>query len=53
MMLGVELLEPFACNVRINLCRGNIRVTQQHLDHSQIGAVIEQMRGEGVAQGMR
>ena len=39
-------------NVCINLGRGDIGMTQEQLHHAQIRAVIEQMRGEGMAQHM-
>jgi hypothetical protein len=53
MMLGVQLLEPFARNVCVDLGRGYIRMTEQHLHNPQVSAMVEQMRGEGMAQGMR
>ena len=37
----------------IDLGRGNIGMTQQFLDASQIGTVIQEVGGEGVAQHMR
>src|SRR5260221_449758 len=43
MMFGVQLLEPFACDMRIDLRRGYIRMAQKHLYDPQVGAVIEQM----------
>jgi hypothetical protein len=52
-MLGVQLLHAFPRDMRINLCRGDIRVTKQHLHHTQIGTVIQQMGRERVPQGMR
>jgi hypothetical protein len=38
----------------VEIARGRIQflVTQEQLDLSEIGAVIEQMGGEAVAQGM-
>ncbi|MEY2721761.1 MAG: hypothetical protein RL597_1206 [Pseudomonadota bacterium] len=52
-MLGVQALHALAGDVGIDLSRRQIGVTQEHLHHAQISAVIEQMRGEGVTQGMR
>src|SRR5258708_22651396 len=52
MMLGMQLLEPLARNMRVDLCRRYIRMAQQHLHHPQVSPVIEQMGGEGVTQGM-
>ncbi|MNY69718.1 hypothetical protein D3C86_2076950 [compost metagenome] len=37
----------------IDLRGRQIAVTQQHLHHPQIGAMIEQMGGKGMAQGVR
>ena len=49
----MQLLQPLPRHMRINLRSGNIRMPQQHLHHAQVRAVIEQMRGEGVAQSVR
>ena len=51
-MLLMQRLQPCLCDVRVNLRGGKIGVAEEHLDHAQIGAVIEQMRGESVAQGV-
>lgn len=53
MMLGMQFLQPRPCHMGINLGRRKIAVPQQHLHHTQVSAVIKQMGGEGVAQGMR
>ena len=50
MMLRMQLLHAFLRDMGVNLRRRNIRVTEQQLHHTQIGAVIEQMRRERVAQ---
>ena len=52
MVVGVQLLEPFPRDMRVNLRRGNIGVPQEELHHAQIGTVIEKMRGKGMAKGM-
>ena len=52
-MLGVQVLEAFAGDVRVDLGRRQIAMTQQHLNHAQIRAVIQEMCCEGMAQGMR
>src|SRR5438477_7173472 len=52
-MLTVHLFQTLASHVCVNLCSRQITVTQQHLDDAQVRAVIEQMRGERVPQGMR
>ncbi len=50
MVLRVELFEALARHVRIDGGGGNVRVPQQQLHHAQVGAVVEQMRGKGMAQ---
>jgi hypothetical protein len=34
----------------VDLGRGDIGMAQQRLDRAQVGAVLQKMRGEGVAQ---
>ena len=51
-MLRVQRFQAFAGNVGVNLRCGNIRMTQQHLHDSEIGTVVEQMRGKGVTENM-
>ena len=53
MMLLVQLLEPFAGDMGINLGGRNVGMAQQELHYAQIRAVVEQVRGEGMAQHMR
>src|ERR1700739_4207693 len=53
MVLGVQLLQPLACYVGVDLGGGQIAVTEQHLHHAQVGAVVEQMGGKGVPQSVR
>ena len=50
MMLGMQLLEPFACHMGIDLRGGNIRMPQQQLHHAQISTMIDQMRGKSMSQ---
>src|SRR5882724_8543907 len=52
-MLTVQLFQTLTSHVRVNLGRRQITVTQQHLHDAQVGAMIEQMRGERVPQSMR
>src|SRR4029077_9895084 len=47
------LLEPLARNVRVDLRGREIAVPEQHLHHTQVRAVIQQVGGEGVPQGLR
>lgn len=51
-VLPVQRLEPLVGHMGVDLGGGEIRMAQQHLYHPQIGAVVEQMGGKGVAQGM-
>src|SRR3569832_1440410 len=53
MMLTVHLFQTLAGHVSVDLRSRQITVTQQHLYDAQVRAVIEQMRGERVPQGMR
>ena len=53
MVLRVDLAQPFAGHMGVDGGGGNVCMPQQKLDHTQIRAVVEQMRGKGVAQGMR
>ena len=46
-------LHSFVEHMRIDLCRRNIGMTEQFLDDAQIGAILQQMAGEGVAQHVR
>src|SRR3569833_1359478 len=52
-VLTVHLFQTLASHVCVDLCSRQITVTQQHLYDAQVRAVIEQMRGERVPQGMR
>src|SRR5258706_2028773 len=53
MMLGVELLEPLARDVRVDLRGRDVRMSEQELHHPQVGAVVDEVRREGVAQHVR
>src|SRR5436190_943556 len=48
--LLIHLLEPLDARVGVDLGRGDRRVAEQVLHGAEIGARIEQMRSEGVAQ---
>ena len=51
-MLHHQFGQPFIQHMGVNLGGGNIGVTQQGLDHPQIGPARQQMGGKGVAQGV-
>ena len=48
-----HLFESFIGNVGVDLRGGNIGMPKQYLHYAQIGAMVHQMRGEGVAQIVR
>jgi predicted secreted protein len=52
MMPGMQFLQTLACHMSIYLRRREVTMTEQHLHHTQIRTVIEQVRGEGMPQGM-
>jgi hypothetical protein len=52
MVQGMNPFDPLASHMRIYLCRGNIRMPEQHLYHPQICAVVEQMGSEGMTKRM-
>jgi hypothetical protein len=45
-----QVPQPRVEDMGVDLGRGDIGMAQQRLDRAQIGAVLQQMRGEGVAQ---
>src|SRR5256885_11104105 len=51
--LEIHLSTPPIGYVGIELRRGEIRVTQHLLDRAEIGAPLEEVRGEGVPQEVR
>ena len=53
MGLPIGSLESTGRDVRVDLGRRQVLVAQQLLDHSQVGAAVEQVRGEGMPQRMR
>ena len=45
-----HLRQAIGRHVRIDLGRGDVGVAEQGLDDAEVGAALEQMGGEGVAQ---
>ena len=45
--------QVFSVQMGVDLCGKNTFMAQQFLNHAQIRAILYQMRGEGVAKGMR
>ena len=52
MMGRMQGLEARLRHMGIDLGSGQVAMPQQHLHHAQVGAMIEQMRGEGMTQRM-
>ena len=52
MMLLMQRFQSCLRDMGVNLRGGKVGVAEEHLDHAQIGTVVEQVRGEGVAQGV-
>ena len=50
MRIVVGLLHALHGDMGVNLCRRQVRVTEQRLDVPQIGAVIEKMRRKAMAK---
>ena len=48
--MRVQRFQSRGRNMRIDLSCRDIAVPEQHLDDAKVGAVIEQVRGECVAQ---
>ena len=48
-MSGMELLQPLACHMGVDLRGGNVGMAQQQLHHAQVCAMVEQVGGKGVA----
>ena len=48
MVLLVDISQPLVSHMGIYLGRGDIAMTQQHLDHAQVGPMIEQMGCESM-----
>src|SRR6187399_1611955 len=53
MVRAVQLFHALTGHVGVDLRGREVRMTQQHLHHAQVGSMIEQVRGEGVAQRVR
>ena len=51
-VLGHHVLQALARHVGVDGGGGNVRVPQEQLHDAQIGAVVEQMGGKGVTQGV-
>lgn len=52
-MFGVQILQSLSGDMGINLRCGQIAMPKQKLYTAKICAVIDQMRGKGMAQSVR
>ena len=53
MQVAHQRLQPFLQHMGIDLRGGDVGVAEQSLHHAQVGAVVQQVAGEGMAQHMR
>ncbi len=53
MVGSVQLAQALPRHMGVDGGGGDVGMAQQQLHRTQVGAVVEQMRGEGVAQGVR
>ena len=53
MKFPVNFAQAVASDVRVNLRSADTRVAEQLLDHPQIRAMLQQMRGKTVSQHVR
>ena len=50
MQVAHQRLQAFFQNMGIDLRRGNIGVAEQRLHHAQVGAVVQEMAGDGMSR---
>ena len=48
----IDLLQPLADDLGVDLGGGDVRVAQHHLERAQIRPVFQQVGRKGVAQGV-
>src|SRR6266850_2217844 len=53
MMSAVDAAEPLAIDVRVDLRGRDVGVTEHLLHRPEVGAVLEEMRGEGMPENVR
>jgi len=53
MQVAHQALEPFLDHMGVDLRGRDVGMAEQRLNDAQIGAVVQKMAGEGVAQHMR
>ena len=52
MVAGMYVLQACPGDMGVDLGRRQVAVPEQHLQGTQVGAVIQQVRGKGMAQHM-
>jgi hypothetical protein len=52
MVLMMQLLQTLSRYMSIDLRGRDVGVAEQQLHHAQVGAVVQEVRGEGVTQHM-
>src|SRR5688572_4999962 len=50
MKLVVDITHPLFEDVRVDLCGGQVRVPQHHLNGAQVGTALQQVRGKRVSK---
>ena len=53
MELAMNLLQALLIHMRVDLCRGDVRMAEHLLDHAEVSAIVQQMCGKGMPQQMR
>ena len=53
MVLRMQQFEAFTRHMGVDGGSGNVCMPQQQLHHAQIGTVVQQVRGKGMAQRVR
>src|SRR5690606_12019043 len=53
MVLAMELLQMLRRDVRVDLCRREIRMSEKRLQGAKVHSRLEKMSGEGMAKSMR
>ena len=53
MQIAHQAFQALVEDVSVDLGRGNVGVPKQRLHHAQVGAVVQEVAGEGVAQHVR
>ena len=52
MVLTVQVLQAFSCDMRVDLCRRKVAVSEQQLHDPEVCTTIQQVGGERMAQAV-